>query len=70
MIQVDTDCADAVLHRLTSWAVDHEIELEGLEVTRPSLEDVYLPLTAEDRPVKNRSDRRERALVPAARVLA
>jgi len=33
------------LHRLTGWALDNGIALDGLEVTRPSLEDVYLSLT-------------------------
>jgi ABC-2 type transport system ATP-binding protein len=33
------------LHALTGWALDHEIQLDGLEVLRPSLEDVYLSLT-------------------------
>jgi ABC-2 type transport system ATP-binding protein len=33
------------LHRLTGWALEHGIELEELEVRRPSLEDVYLQLT-------------------------
>jgi len=33
------------LHRLTSWATKHRLELEGLEVVRPTLEDVYLELT-------------------------
>jgi len=33
------------LHRLTGWAIDHGVELEGLEVIRPSLEDIYLALT-------------------------
>ena len=33
------------LHRLTGWAIDHRASLEGLEVTRPSLEDIYLSLT-------------------------
>jgi ABC-2 type transport system ATP-binding protein len=36
------------LHRLTSWATGHGIELENLTVTRPSLEDVYLQLTGDD----------------------
>jgi len=49
MIEVDTDSPTSLLHRLTSWAVAHDIELEGLEVARPSLEDVYLSLTAEDK---------------------
>jgi ABC-2 type transport system ATP-binding protein len=35
------------LYRLTGWAVENGIPLDGLEVTRPSLEDVYLTLTGE-----------------------
>jgi ABC-2 type transport system ATP-binding protein len=34
------------LYELTSWAVDKGIKLDGLEVTRPTLEDVYLEITA------------------------
>jgi ABC-2 type transport system ATP-binding protein len=34
-----------VLHEVTSWAVGRGVELEGLEVSRPTLEDVYLELT-------------------------
>jgi ABC-2 type transport system ATP-binding protein len=33
------------LHELTGWALAHKVGLEGLEVSRPSLEDVYLELT-------------------------
>jgi ABC-2 type transport system ATP-binding protein len=33
------------LYELTSWALDLGIELEGLQVSRPTLEDVYLDLT-------------------------
>ncbi len=33
------------LHELTAWALERGVALEGLEVTRPSLEDVYLELT-------------------------
>ena len=33
------------LHRLTGWALDHDVSLEDLTVVRPSLEDVYLQLT-------------------------
>jgi ABC-2 type transport system ATP-binding protein len=36
------------LHRLTSWALDNGAELRDLEVTRPSLEDIYLGLTDGD----------------------
>jgi ABC-2 type transport system ATP-binding protein len=43
------ESADPVrdLHRLTGWAIGHGVALDGLEVTRPSLEDVYLELTSE-----------------------
>jgi ABC-2 type transport system ATP-binding protein len=37
-----------VLLRLCEWALEHNLELRALEVSRPSLEDVYLQLT-EDR---------------------
>ena len=33
---------------LTSWAVERAIELEGLSISRPTLEDVYLALTSHD----------------------
>jgi ABC-2 type transport system ATP-binding protein len=48
MVEVETGSPTSLLHSLTSWAMAHGIELEGLEVARPSLEDVYLSLTAED----------------------
>jgi ABC-2 type transport system ATP-binding protein len=38
----------ALLHRLTGWAVERGVELPGLEVRRPSLEDVYLQLTGDE----------------------
>jgi ABC-2 type transport system ATP-binding protein len=41
---VSTDVV-ADLHRLTGWALDNGLTLDGLEVTRPTLEDVYLSLT-------------------------
>jgi ABC-2 type transport system ATP-binding protein len=37
-----------VLHELTAAALAAGTELEGLEVRRPTLEDVYLALTAEE----------------------
>jgi ABC-2 type transport system ATP-binding protein len=43
------DDVTEALHRLTGWALDNKISLDGLEVTRPSLEDVYLSLTGERR---------------------
>ncbi len=35
------------LHELTGWALDRGVELADLSVDRPSLEDVYLELTAD-----------------------
>jgi ABC-2 type transport system ATP-binding protein len=35
-----------VLHDITEWALQRGVDLEGLTVLRPSLEDVYLELTA------------------------
>jgi len=40
------DDVTAALHELTGWALDHKISLDGLEVSRPTLEDVYLSLTS------------------------
>jgi ABC-2 type transport system ATP-binding protein len=40
-----TDAPTRLLRDLTTWAVGKGIELEGLDVTRPTLEDVYLELT-------------------------
>jgi ABC-2 type transport system ATP-binding protein len=43
-----TDDVTELLHRLTRDAIARGERLEGLEVSRPSLEEVYLQLTAED----------------------
>jgi ABC-2 type transport system ATP-binding protein len=45
-----------VLHDVTTWALREGIDLEGLSVRRPSLEDVYLELTA---PAHGRTPRDE-----------
>ena len=42
-----SDTPTEALHALTGWAIEQRVELEGLEVRRPSLEDVYLELTAD-----------------------
>jgi ABC-2 type transport system ATP-binding protein len=43
-----TDDVTELLHRLTRDAIARGERLEGLEVSRPSLEEVYLQLTAEE----------------------
>jgi ABC-2 type transport system ATP-binding protein len=45
-VSVETTTLTKTLHELTAAALREGRELEGLEVTRPSLEDVYLELTA------------------------
>jgi ABC-2 type transport system ATP-binding protein len=42
---VDADSVTRTLQRLTTWAVERGLELTGLDVGRPSLEDVFLELT-------------------------
>ena len=46
------DDVTQVVHRLTSWAVERELSFEVLEVTQPSLEDVYLELTGGEQGVE------------------
>ena len=43
--ELAADDVTLTLHKLTGWAIDQGVSLDGLEVTRPSLEDVYLALT-------------------------
>jgi ABC-2 type transport system ATP-binding protein len=49
-VVVETDEPTRVLHELTAKALADGVELEGLEVRRATLEDVYLDLVAEDEP--------------------
>jgi ABC-2 type transport system ATP-binding protein len=44
-VEIVTPEPTRVLHELTSWAVENELELHGLSVSQPSLEDVYLEIT-------------------------
>ena len=62
--ELTADDVTRTLHQLTGWAIDEGIDLEGLEVIRPSLEEVYLELTGsagatglEDPPAKRRGRR-------------
>ena len=48
VVVVETAEPTATLHRLTAEALARGEELEGLEVRRPSLEDVYLELVDEN----------------------
>jgi len=44
---VETDDATTALARLTTWVLERGHRLDGLSVERPSLEDIYLSLTAQ-----------------------
>ena len=46
-VEHQTDDPTELLHRLTRDAIGRGERLEGLEVTRPTLEEVYLELTAD-----------------------
>jgi ABC-2 type transport system ATP-binding protein len=43
--ELETMDPTRTLYELTSWAVQASISLDGLEVMRPTLEDVYLQIT-------------------------
>jgi ABC-2 type transport system ATP-binding protein len=44
-VSIETDDPVRALNELTGRALEQGLELEGLEVSRPSLEDIYLALT-------------------------
>jgi ABC-2 type transport system ATP-binding protein len=48
--RIEIEAADPlkVLHELTGWALEKSVTLDELEVSRPTLEDVYLRLTGAD----------------------
>jgi ABC-2 type transport system ATP-binding protein len=46
-VLLTSDAVAADLHQLAGWALERGLELDDLQVTRPTLEDVYLQLTTE-----------------------
>jgi ABC-2 type transport system ATP-binding protein len=46
-VAVESTDLTRTLHALTGWALEHGLELQGLTVSRPTLEDVYLKLVGE-----------------------
>lgn len=44
-LELHTEDPTKVLHELTAWALDKGVQLDSLEVHRPTLEDIYLELT-------------------------
>src|SRR5450755_2224896 len=47
LLEFAADDLTVALHELTGWALEHRLTLDNLQVSRPSLEDVYLELTAD-----------------------
>jgi ABC-2 type transport system ATP-binding protein len=47
-VELETDDPTELLHRLTGEALESGRRLEGLTVSRPTLEDIYLELTASE----------------------
>lgn len=44
-VQIATEDPTRTLHELTGWALERGVPLDALEVSRPTLEDVYLEIT-------------------------
>jgi ABC-2 type transport system ATP-binding protein len=47
---LETEEPVRTLHDLTGWALAAGVDLEGITVSRPTLEDVYLELAGGDAP--------------------
>ncbi|MFC5672919.1 ABC transporter ATP-binding protein [Streptomyces incanus] len=58
LVTVESAEPTGTLHQLTDWALRRGTVLAGLTVDRPSLEDVYLRLTAQDRSAPERTPER------------
>jgi ABC-2 type transport system ATP-binding protein len=53
LVERETDDPTTLLHELTAAALERGERLESLTVTRPTLEDVYLELTADEGPARD-----------------
>ncbi|GAA2288075.1 ABC transporter ATP-binding protein [Streptomyces atrovirens] len=69
LVTAEAEEPTAVLHRLTSWALERGTPLERLTVEQPTLEDVYLGLTSSyaQQDASSPSAERGQAPAPAAR---
>ncbi len=45
-IAIETEEPTRLLHELTGWAIENDVDIEDLNVSTPTLEDIYLSLTA------------------------
>jgi ABC-2 type transport system ATP-binding protein len=62
-VELRTDRELEALYELTRWALEHEVRLTGLTVSRHTLEDIYLQLTGAD-PDRFQTDSAAGAPVP------
>ena len=58
-VELFVDEPDRVLYELLAWSLQNDHAVQGLEVARPSLEDVYLTLTEDDVDASSPDPRRE-----------
>jgi ABC-2 type transport system ATP-binding protein len=49
-VELRTDSQVSTLHDLIEWSLARGVDLPDLEVSRPSLEEIYLELTAQETP--------------------
>jgi len=47
-VSISTRELVAAAHALTGWAISRDVDLEGFEITRPSLEDTYLSIVGDN----------------------
>lgn len=47
-VELTTDDPTGTLHELTGWALQRGVRLDALDVSRPTLEDVYLEITGRE----------------------
>ncbi len=64
--EVSPDDLTSALHQISGWAIDSGIRLDGLEIIRPSLEDVYLRLTSPAEPAPETAEAAETAAAGGA----
>ena len=64
-VLIRTDQPVRATAQITSWALDHDVDLGAFSVSRPTLEDVYLELTGEHEAVTSEAGEPAPVEVPA-----
>ena len=55
-VELIPDDLTLTLNRLTGWAMERGVRLDSIEVSRPTLEDIYLALTGGDKTAEGNAD--------------